>query len=141
MLSKLLRCFQENLLSESLPFEPIFLSFYQPQLRQFLKVFHYIYFRLFKETLNGQSVEKDPSRPLSPIISEAPVLRFSLVYSRGEGWQWWLVTTHPLKWLKKSFCIEHFLIWFKFECLHKNIWCTYWNVWLSVKIITYYELS
>ena len=26
----------------------------------------------------------------------------------------------------------------KYEYLHKNIWCTSWNVWLRVKIIIYY---
>ena len=60
-------------------------------------------FQTFKETLNGQSVEKDPSRPLSPIISEAPVLTFSLVYSRGEWWQRWLVTPTPWNDWKKVF--------------------------------------
>ena len=34
-----------------------------------------------------------------------------------------------------------FLIWFKFERLHKNIWCVSCNIWLSVKVIIYYELS
>ena len=38
-------------------------------------------------------------------------------------------------------CVGHFLIWFKFESLHKNIWCAFCNVWLRAKAITSYELS